>query len=417
MGLPAGDPDWMIRCMQVMSGLMDRNQDLANTIRQINTNRPVSEGRYQASLKTLMFFSGQHSSDKRGICPEAMHNIEPSCDKWISRYELYVRTHNLGDEYDRRAFFERLTGQALERMKHYQPSIYTVYELIQILRLRFHRPRTWDDVNIELNSFERKRFEDIGSYMDRYEEVLKDMQCIDRDFTQEMADQRAMQWFLFHCTTPDLREKLRAAGLLTAGNKIRAIAFAQRWYDERGLAPWATGSDHKKKARGKASVNTIEMTDDPSEEVSINALSKNLKCKVCNQPGHEARSCLVSSNMSNIKPKAAPAKPAEKSKEKICSWCHKPRHEQAQCRDWLKVMDQILEARTAKQAQTQQTQQSSNNSRGGRGRGRGNYRGRGNRGRGRGRGNSSGSVNQVEVEETVDSTSNPAPANTGQTEN
>ena len=163
IGLPAVDPDWMIRCTQVMSTLMDRSQDLANGIRQIAAHRPVTEGRYQAALKTLMFFSGQHASDKRGICPEATHNIESSCDKWISRYELFTRTHNLGDEYDRRAFFERLTGQAINYMKEYQPSIITVYELIQILRLRFQRPRTWDDVNAELNSFERKRFEDIAS--------------------------------------------------------------------------------------------------------------------------------------------------------------------------------------------------------------------------------------------------------------
>ena len=175
MGLHAADPDWMIRCTQVMSTLMDRSQDLANGIRQIAAHRPVTEGRYQAALKTLMFFSGQHTSDKRGICPEATHNIESSCDKWISRYELFTRTHNLGDEYDRRAFFERLTGQALNYMKEYQPSIITVYDLIQILRLRFQRPRTWDEVNAELNSFERKRFEDIASYMDRYEEILKDM--------------------------------------------------------------------------------------------------------------------------------------------------------------------------------------------------------------------------------------------------
>ena len=34
-------------------------------------------------------------------------------------------------------FFERLTGQAINYMREYQPSVMTVYELIQILRLRF----------------------------------------------------------------------------------------------------------------------------------------------------------------------------------------------------------------------------------------------------------------------------------------
>ena len=79
-------------------------------------------------------------------------------------------------------------------------------------------------------------------------------------------------------------------------------------------------------------------------------------------------------------------------------------------------MNQILEARKAKQSNPQQP---TGSNRQGRGRGRGGNRGRGNnRGRGRGRGSSSGSVHHIEIEEDgTDPSSDSQPANTGQAEN
>ena len=162
-------------------------------------------------------------------------------------------------------------------------------------------------------------------------------------------------------------------GLLTANNKVRAIAAAQRWYDDRGMAPWALGSDNKKKARGRASVHAVEIVDDTSDDLAINAVSKTLKCRACGELGHEIRNCLTSSNMSNIKPKTTTVRAPDKPKtEKKCTWCNKPRHEQPECYDWLKVMNQILEARKAKQSNPQQPTGSNRQERG---RGRGSNRG------------------------------------------
>ena len=107
--------------------------------------------------------------------------------------------------------------------------------------------------------------------------------------------------------------------------------------------------------------------------------------------------------MSNIKPKTEATKVGDKPKtEKKCTWCNRPRHEQPECWDFLKVVKQLNEARAASQGNSQQ--------RGGRG---GNRRGgnRGNgRGRGRGRGGASRTISHVDIEGGEEPPTSPAPA-------
>ena len=132
--------------------------------------------------------------------------MEPQCDKWLSRYELFVRTHQLDEQQNRRAFFDRLTGTTLEYMRPQQPTARGIMELINILRLRFQRPRTWADINYEISHFERKKFDDIATYMDRFDELLDEMRCVDGFFTLECQRNRSWQQFMFQCVEPDLRE-------------------------------------------------------------------------------------------------------------------------------------------------------------------------------------------------------------------
>ena len=64
------------------------------------------------------------------------------------------------------------------------------------------KPKTYNEVNGALLTFERRRYEDIASYMDRYEEILKDMQCVDANITPPMADQRALQHLIYSSLSP-----------------------------------------------------------------------------------------------------------------------------------------------------------------------------------------------------------------------
>ena len=102
-----------------MANLIDASASLIDRVDRIAAapRGPPSEARYQSALKTLLWFSGQHHQVKKGICPEAINNLEPQCDKWISRYEHFIQTHRLDNDQNRRALFDRLTGAALEYLR------------------------------------------------------------------------------------------------------------------------------------------------------------------------------------------------------------------------------------------------------------------------------------------------------------
>ena len=412
LGLP---PDLNAR---ILANLVNSSAELITKVDQLSTapRGAPSEARYQNALKTLPWFPGQHPQVKKGICSEAVHNLEYQCDKWLSRYELFVNTHNLDVTQNRRAFFDRLTGTALEFMRPQQPTPRTVPELIGILRLRFQRPRTWDEINKEITSFERKRFEDIPTYIDRFRELLLEMRCVDHFFSQECATNRCWQQFLSYCAEPDLREKLRSNGLMNPIHQASAIAFAQRYYDERGLAPWATGYEAKKRAsKAKGSVNNIELEEDQPEELLVNAV-KTSKCTSCGRPGHDARSCLTSasSKLVNIQPfKAESTKKEAKKDEKKCTFCNKKGHLQVECYTFARAVREFNEAQASRQGAPGNTSTPAHNRGNSRGRG-----GRGNRGgRGRGRGGSGRTVNMVEVDANPSEGGGPPPSHPATTGN
>ena len=155
---------------------------------------------------------------------------------------------------------------ALEYMRHYQPTPKTRDELVLILRLRFLRPRTWDEINHDIVHFECRKYDNIATFMDRFDDLLTDQRCVDIFFTLESADICSWQQFVSNCTVPDLREKLQAERLLDPCHKAAAIAFAQHWYDDRNMGPWAVVSDSKKMPpKAKGSLNTVEVEEELEE--------------------------------------------------------------------------------------------------------------------------------------------------------
>ena len=133
-------PDWTA---QILANLVHSSADLITKVNQlVAAPRGASESRYQSALKTLPWFSGQHHTVKRGICTEALNNLEPQCDKWLSHFKFFLRTHLLDKHQNWRALFDRLTGIALEYIRPHQPTPKNIPELKAILRLRFQRPRT-----------------------------------------------------------------------------------------------------------------------------------------------------------------------------------------------------------------------------------------------------------------------------------
>ena len=230
--------------------------------------------------------------------------------------------------------------------------------------------------------------------MDRFDELLDEMRCVDNFFTLECQRNRSWQQFMFQCVEPDLREKLWANHLMDPAQQPMAIAYAQKWYDDRGKGPWATSFDAKKRPlKTKGSVHTVELEDDPVEDL-VGSVSKSTKCTSCGKTGHDARSCLTSSKLVNIQPfKAEGAKREAKQDEKKCTFCDKKGHIQRDCWTFAQA---IREAQASRQGNAGSTPAPTSN-RGGNREGRGGRRNTQGRGRGRGGRGRGGprSVNQV----------------------
>ena len=290
-------------------------------------------------------------------------------------------------------------------MRDFQPGHLTTADLMRLLRLRFQRARTWDEINGQIVGFERRRFDDIATYMDRFNDLLVEMRCVDNFFTQECASSRSWQQFMSNCTGPDLREKLRGALLLDPAKQPSAIAFAQRWYDERGRGPWAAGYDAKKRLpKSKGSVNNVELEEGQPDDLEVNVV-KTTKCTSCGKSGHDARSCLTSGKLLNIQPfRTEPAKKETKKEEKKCTFCNKKGHIQAECRSFSRAIREYNEAQTSRQGGAGNAPPPANNRGSNRGRG-----GRGNSHRGRGRGGPNRAVNSVNVNPEVGGSPEPPP--------
>ena len=82
--------------------------------------------------------------------------MEHSCDTWCAHLEAF-RQNNFGEVYDKRAFFERLTGVALDSMLEFRlDPRWTVDHLIDELRLMFCNPQTFDEIREDIRTHKRE---------------------------------------------------------------------------------------------------------------------------------------------------------------------------------------------------------------------------------------------------------------------
>ena len=212
-------------------------QQLNNMQNHQQTPR-TSEGRYLSALRTLPYFSGQDKNDRRNVHSEALANLEPDCDEWVRLFEHFRRTQTLQPDYYKRAFYDRLCGDALKRMR----GAYMDFDLNQCiagLRLKFSSKKTLDAVTHELKTFSRKRYEVISAYIDRYSNLLDELRSVEPSISPEEKLSRKYLFFISECTETDLRERLGTQGLNTPVNLDLAIKVVQEYYDSRNEAPWS----------------------------------------------------------------------------------------------------------------------------------------------------------------------------------
>ena len=388
------------------------NDAMARFFEQLSRNatQPELRERYREALEYLPFFSGQQPGDNTRCHPKSRNNIETKCDDWLFAFKMFQQ-NGLGESYNRRAFFERLTGSALEIMSNMRldPN-YQVPQLEYELRILFCNPRTLVQIWKEIKNFQRKPGQSITTYMMQLEKLYTELVTL-RCLTRQA--QRYSLWirFLADCTTPDLRDKLKDRRLHEPEHLNLAMSMAQAYYNEHEKEPWALvfvqkeiaksrdrrnsrgGYDRSRSGRGRGAQNNSP----------VNAVQRFTgNCHSCGIQGHKTVDCVVGmdtirANSSNNQQQSSSRSQNSSSGNRRgstrppppdgrrCSHCNRDGHLANECRTFERIRNHL--AQTEGIGQQQQGSASAGRGRGqnqNRGRGQGSSsRGRGNRGRGR----------------------------------
>ena len=336
---PAEDLATMhLRALQSICANLDKLQ---------NNKAPVSESRFLSALKALPWFSGQYIKDRSNVCTEATY-IESSCDRWIYLYRYFCNHNDFGVSFHKRAFFERLTGKALKHMRKHYHMQRDLQQLVDILRLRFTQPRTFDDIVARKDTFARKKYEDIATFMDRYDDLLDDLRTVNPKFTFEFKQVEKQHLFLAKCTDIELKERLKAAGYDLPRDLDLAVATAQQYYNDRNKPPWSQARVVETDKTQKANKNskpekkaiTINTVDTEMYLESVNNVAT-IICRACGKQGHYERDCLVQKNsrMTNIQ-KKDPTQTSNANKKDgevfFCTLCKMDNHNIDNCWRLLK---------------------------------------------------------------------------------
>lgn len=198
------------------------------------------------------------------------------------------------------------------------------------------------------------------------------------EMSPDLKEQALFQKFKEHCTDPRCRERISAAGYDNPHDLSMAMAIAQDYYNTYELAPWSAHLtrgevERKNKERNKKPVNLV--TNPSPKPFGGN-------CFKCQKKGHRAADCVLSSSLTNIRPRKEGGQgTATPGNERVCVYCQKSGHAEDKCWTLARVL-KVLNQRSGGASGPTGT---GNPSSAPRGQNRGSNNGQRGRGRGRGR--------------------------------
>ena len=127
-------------------------------------------------MKLMPFFSGQIKGDFADCVPQSKSFTVTDCDVWCSYLEAF-RQNGFGEIWDRKAFYERLTGLAFDTMLEFRLDVinWPVDTLIDELRIIFCRPRTFQEILKDIRGHKREPTWGLQKYMRELEKKYKEL--------------------------------------------------------------------------------------------------------------------------------------------------------------------------------------------------------------------------------------------------
>ena len=339
---------------------------------------PQSNQQYRDAIIHLPYFSGQPANDHKNCTPASKGMVEPNVDRFLWLFSHFRISNPTFDESKlRRGLYERLTGAAAEYMRLQRTDMaYSIDALLQRLRIHFISSRTFAEVTRDIGLAKRKEGEMIAHFMGRMDRLYVELVTLN-EMSPDLKEQALFQEFKVHCTDPRCRERIANAGYDNPRDLSMAMAIAQDYYNTYELAPWSAHLtrgevERKNKDKNKKPVNSV--TNAPPKPFGG-------ICFKCQKKGHRAADCVLSSSLTNIRPRRESGQgAATPGSERNCVYCLKPGHAEDKCWTLARVLKIVNQRSSGASGPTgarnpipapRGQNRGSNNGQRGRGRGRG----------------------------------------------